>query len=121
VAGGSTITQQLAKNLFLSGERSYARKAQEVVITYMLEFWMDKERIFEVYLNVVEWGNGVFGAEAASQHYYGTSAANLSAAQAARLAVMLPKPRFYDKNRGSSYLARRTDLILRRMGSADLP
>lgn len=121
VAGGSTITQQLAKNLFLSGERSYVRKAQEVVITYMLEFWMDKERIFEIYLNVVEWGNGVFGAEAAAQHYYGVSAANLSAAQAARLAVMLPKPRFYDKNRGSAYLARRTDLILRRMGSADLP
>ncbi|HJV88114.1 MAG TPA: monofunctional biosynthetic peptidoglycan transglycosylase [Noviherbaspirillum sp.] len=121
VAGGSTITQQLAKNLFLSGERSYARKAQEVVITYMLEYMMDKERIFEIYLNVVEWGVGVFGAEAAAQHYYGVSAANLSAPQAARLAVMLPKPRFYDKNRGSSYLARRTDLILRRMAAAELP
>ncbi|WP_292931119.1 monofunctional biosynthetic peptidoglycan transglycosylase [Noviherbaspirillum sp.] len=121
VAGGSTITQQLAKNLFLSGERSYLRKGQEVVITYMLEYMMDKERIFEIYLNVVEWGVGVFGAEAAAQHYYGVSAANLSAAQAARLAVMLPKPRFYDKNRGSSYLARRTDLILRRMGAAELP
>lgn len=121
VAGGSTITQQLAKNLFLSGERSYVRKAQEVVITYMLEYMMDKERIFEIYLNVVEWGVGVFGAEAASQHYYGISAANLSSVQAARLAVMLPKPRFYDKNRGSGYLARRTDLILRRMGGAALP
>jgi monofunctional glycosyltransferase len=121
VAGGSTITQQLAKNLFLSGARSYIRKAQEVVITYMLEFLMDKERIFEIYLNVVEWGNGIFGAEAAAQHYYGVSAANLSPAQAARLAVMLPKPRFYDRNRGSSYLARRTDLILRRMNSAELP
>jgi monofunctional biosynthetic peptidoglycan transglycosylase len=121
VAGGSTITQQLAKNLFLSGERSYLRKGQEVVITYMLEYWMSKERIFEIYLNVVEWGNGVFGAEAAAQHYYGISAANLSPAQAARLAVMLPKPRFYDKNRGSSYLARRTNLILRRMGAAELP
>ncbi|RJG05109.1 monofunctional biosynthetic peptidoglycan transglycosylase [Noviherbaspirillum cavernae] len=121
IAGGSTITQQLAKNLFLSGERSYLRKAQEGVITYMLEFWMDKERIFEIYLNVVEWGNGVFGAEAAAQHYYGVSAAQLSASQAARLAVMLPKPRFYDKNRGSSYLARRTNLILRRMGAAELP
>ncbi|HJV83625.1 monofunctional biosynthetic peptidoglycan transglycosylase [Noviherbaspirillum sp.] len=121
VAGGSTITQQLAKNLFLSGERSYLRKGQEVVITYMLEYMMDKERIFEIYLNVVEWGVGVFGAEAAAQHYYGVSAASLSAAQAARLAVMLPKPRFYDKNRGSSYLARRTDLILRRMGAAELP
>lgn len=121
VAGGSTITQQLAKNLFLSGERSYLRKAQEVVITYMLEYWMDKERIFEIYLNVVEWGNGVFGAEAAAQHYYGVSAASLSNYQAARMAVMLPRPRFYDRNRGSAYLARRTELILRRMGSADLP
>ncbi|MQR01347.1 monofunctional biosynthetic peptidoglycan transglycosylase [Glaciimonas soli] len=121
VRGGSTITQQLAKNLFLSGERSYIRKGQEFIITYMLEFWMDKERIYEIYLNVVEWGNGVFGAEAAARHYYGTSAANLSASQAARMAVMLPNPRFYDKNRGSAYLARRTGLILRRMGSADLP
>ncbi|MFI4940449.1 MAG: monofunctional biosynthetic peptidoglycan transglycosylase [Burkholderiales bacterium] len=121
VAGGSTITQQLAKNLFLSGERSYFRKAQEFVITYMLEYWMEKERIFEIYLNVVEWGNGVFGAEAAAQHYYGISAAGLSAGQAARLAVMLPDPRRFDKNRTSAYLARRTELILHRMGSADLP
>ncbi len=121
VAGGSTITQQLAKNLFLSGERSYLRKGQEVIITYMLEFWMDKERIFEIYLNVVEWGVGVYGAEAAAQHYYGTSAAQLGAAQAARLAVMLPNPRFYDVHRGSGYLMRRTDLILRRMNSAALP
>lgn len=121
VAGGSTITQQLAKNLFLSGERSYLRKAQEFIITYMLEFLMDKQRIFEIYLNVVEWGNGVFGAEAAAQHYYRTSAANLGAEQAARLAVMLPRPRFYDKNRGSGYLAARTSLILRRMNAAALP
>jgi monofunctional biosynthetic peptidoglycan transglycosylase len=121
VAGGSTITQQLAKNLFLSGERSYWRKGQEVIITYMLEFWMDKERIFEIYLNSVEWGTGIFGAEAASLHYYGISASQLGAAQAARLAVMLPKPRFYDTHRNSDYLARRTALILRRMGSAELP
>lgn len=121
VAGGSTITQQLAKNLFLSGSRSYFRKAQELVITYMLEFWMSKERIFEIYLNVVEWGSGVFGAEAAARHYYGVSAANLSASQAARLAVMLPNPRFYDSHQSSTYLARRTGLILRRMGSAELP
>jgi monofunctional biosynthetic peptidoglycan transglycosylase len=121
VAGGSTITQQLAKNLFLSGERSYLRKAQEVAITYMLEFLMDKERIFEIYLNVVEWGVGVFGAEAAAQYYYGVPAASLGPEQAARLAVMLPRPRFYDKNRGSGYLARRTDLILRRMSAAELP
>lgn len=121
VAGGSTITQQLAKNLFLSGDRSYLRKGQEVVITYMLEFWMDKERIFEIYLNVVEWGVGVYGAEAAARHYYGVSAAQLDAVQAARLAVMLPNPRYYDTHRGSAYLARRTDLILRRMSSAALP
>ena len=121
VAGGSTITQQLAKNLFLSGQRSYLRKGQEFIITYMLEFWMDKERIFEIYLNVVEWGNGVFGAEAAARHYYGVAAADLSPAQAARLAVMLPNPRYYDKNRGSAYLERRAALILRRMGAAELP
>lgn len=121
VAGGSTITQQLAKNLFLSGNRSYWRKGQEFIIAYMLEFWMDKQRIFEIYLNVVEWGNGVFGAEAAARHYYGIPAASLSASQAARLAVMLPKPRFYDRNRGSAYLERRTALILRRMGAAALP
>ncbi|MDB5762748.1 MAG: mtgA [Herminiimonas sp.] len=121
VAGGSTITQQLAKNLFLSGDRSYVRKAQEFAITYMLEYWMDKERIFEIYLNVVEWGGGVFGAEAAARHYFGVSAANLGASQAARLAVMLPNPRFFDKHQGSNYLAHRTGLILRRMGSAELP
>ena len=121
VAGGSTITQQLAKNLFLSGDRSYLRKAQEFVITYMLEFWMDKQRIFEIYLNVAEWGTGVFGAEAAARHYFGVSAAQLSPSQAARLAVMLPNPRFFEKRQGSVYLTQRTSLILRRMGSADLP
>lgn len=121
VSGGSTITQQLAKNLFLSGERSYLRKGQEVVIAYMLEYWMDKERIFEIYLNVVEWGNGVFGAQAAARHYYGVPAASLSASQSAKLAVMLPNPRYYDTHRQSTYLARRTGLILRRMGSAELP
>lgn len=121
VSGGSTITQQLAKNLFLSGQRNYLRKAQEFAITYMLEFWMEKDRIFEIYLNVVEWGNGVYGAEAASEHYYGISAAALNPSQAARLAVMLPNPRLYDKVRNSSYLEQRTALILRRMNSADLP
>jgi len=121
VAGGSTITQQLAKNLFLSGERSYLRKAQEVVITYMLEAVMSKERIFEIYLNVAEWGVGVYGAEAAARHYFGVPASRLSRYQAARLAVMLPRPRFYDTHRGSAYLARRTELILRRMTAAELP
>jgi monofunctional biosynthetic peptidoglycan transglycosylase len=121
VSGGSTITQQLAKNLFLSGERSYYRKGQELIITFMLEMCMDKERIFEIYLNSVEWGIGVFGAEAAARHYYGISAAALSPSQAARLAVMLPKPRYYDKNTGSAYLQRRSEIILRRMNSSELP
>lgn len=121
IKGGSTITQQLAKNLFLSGERSYLRKAQELVITYMIEFWMSKQRILEIYLNVVEWGNGVFGAEAAARHYFGVSAAKLSPAQAAQLAVMLPSPRRYDGNRGSAYLARRSAAIQRWMADAELP
>lgn len=121
VYGGSTITQQLAKNLFLSGQRSYLRKGEEFIITFMLEAVMDKERIFEIYLNVVEWGVGVYGAEAASRHYYGISASSLSASQAARLAVMLPNPRFYDQHRSTAYLQRRTDLIMRRMRSSALP
>ena len=121
VAGGSTITQQLAKNLFLSGKRSYFRKAQEFVITYMIEFWMDKERIFEIYLNVVEFGRGVFGAEAAARHYYGIHASALSPSQAARLAVMLPNPRYYGRLQNSAYLVERTEIILQRMNSADLP
>ncbi|KQQ47330.1 monofunctional biosynthetic peptidoglycan transglycosylase [Duganella sp. Leaf126] len=121
VAGGSTITQQLAKNLFLSGSRSYVRKGQELVITYMLEMLMDKQRIYEIYLNVVEFGTGTFGAEAASRHYYRTSAASLSAGQAARLAVMLPNPRYYDKHRDTSYLNRRTATILARMNAVEVP
>jgi monofunctional glycosyltransferase len=121
VKGGSTITQQLAKNLFLTGERNYVRKAQELVIAYMLEFWLDKARILELYLNVVEWGNGVFGADAASEHYYGVSAAHLSVEQAARLAAMLPNPRHFDKNRNSPYLAVRTERIAHWMPDADLP
>ncbi|MBQ5950370.1 monofunctional biosynthetic peptidoglycan transglycosylase [Massilia sp. ST3] len=121
VGGGSTITQQLAKNLFLSGSRSYLRKAQEMVITFMLETVMSKKRILEVYLNVVEYGRGVFGAEAAARHYFKTSAANLTSAQAARLAVMLPNPRYYDKHRTTNYLVRRTNAIQRQMRFADLP
>jgi monofunctional glycosyltransferase len=121
VGGGSTITQQLAKNLFLSGSRNYLRKGQELVIAYMLESVMDKERILEIYLNVVEFGRGVFGAEAAARHYFHTAAANLSPAQAARLAVMLPNPRYYDRHRDTNYLARRTAVIQRRMNAAELP
>ncbi|VCU69522.1 Penicillin-binding protein 1F [Pigmentiphaga humi] len=119
--GGSTITQQVAKNLFLSNSRNYLRKGQEVVITYMIELVMSKRRILELYLNVAEWGEGVFGAEAAARHYFGTSAANLSAYQAARLASMLPRPRFYDRNRGSAYLASRTDRLLRWLPGAAIP
>jgi monofunctional biosynthetic peptidoglycan transglycosylase len=121
VAGGSTITQQLAKNLFLSGERSYLRKAQEALITLMLEAVLDKRRILELYINVVEWGIGVFGAEAAARHYYGSSAAALGPEQAARLAAMLPRPQFYDRNRGSAYLAGYAERIQGRMGDAQLP
>jgi monofunctional glycosyltransferase len=121
VGGGSTITQQLAKNLFLSGWRSYIRKGQELVIAYMLESVMSKERILEIYLNSVEFGRGVFGAEAAARHYFHTTAASLNPSQAARLAVMLPNPRYYDKHRETNYLARRTSVIQRRMAFADLP
>lgn len=121
VAGGSTITQQLAKNLFLSGERSYFRKAEELSIAWMLEFWMDKQRIYEIYLNSVEWGDGIYGAEAAAQHYYRIPASRLSAWQAARLAVMLPRPRYFDTHRNSPYLAQRSRVIARRMGAAELP
>jgi monofunctional biosynthetic peptidoglycan transglycosylase len=121
VAGGSTITMQLAKNLFLSGKRSYIRKAEELVITYMLEAFWDKERILEVYLNSAEFGVGVFGVQAGAKHHFGVNAMQLSAEQAARMAAMLPRPKFYDKNRGSSYLQRRTASILRQMGGVDIP
>ncbi len=121
VAGGSTITQQLAKNLFLSASKTPWRKAQEAVITLMLETVMDKRRILEIYLNVVEWGPGIFGAEAAARHYYGLSAAQLSAEQAARLAVLLPNPRKFGRLPNSAYLAARSQIILGRMGAAELP
>ena len=121
VRGGSTITMQLAKNLFLSGERSYLRKAQELAITYMLEAIMSKRRILEIYLNVAEWGNGVFGAEAAARHHYGVAAAQLAPAQAATMAAMLPRPRFYDRNRGSPQLERRAAFVQRWMWEVSLP
>jgi monofunctional biosynthetic peptidoglycan transglycosylase len=121
VRGGSTITQQLARNLFLSREKSYIRKGQELIITWMLETLMDKQRIFEIYLNSVEWGNGVYGAEAAARYYFKTSASQLSVAQSARLAVMLPRPRYFDEHRGAAYLAQRSRVIARRMGAAELP
>lgn len=121
VAGGSTISQQLAKNLFLSSTRTPWRKAQEALITVMIENVMSKQRIFEIYLNVIEWGNGVFGAEAAARHYFGTSAGQLNAYQSARLAAMVPKPRFYDRVRTTPLLERRTYVILNRMDGAQVP
>jgi monofunctional biosynthetic peptidoglycan transglycosylase len=121
IVGGSTITQQLAKNLFLSGERTLLRKGQEFVLTLMLEALLDKRRILEIYLNSVEWGEGVFGAEAAARHYYKKSAAQLSAYEAARLAVMLPRPRHYEKLPNSGYLASRARTIVARMGDVQLP
>lgn len=113
VRGGSTITMQLAKNLFLSGERSYVRKAQELVITMMIEAVMSKRRILELYLNLAEWGEGVFGCEAGARHHFGVSAAQVGPAQAARMAAMLPRPRYYDRNRSTPYLERRSATIQR--------
>jgi len=121
VAGGSTITQQLAKNLFLTPSRSYVRKGQEAVITLMLEALLPKRRIFEIYLNVIELGSGVFGVEAASRHYFSTSAASLSAAQGARLAAMAPNPRFYERNPGAPGLNRKIGIIIARMPASELP
>jgi len=121
VAGGSTISQQLAKNLFLSSKRSSWRKLEEAIITVMLETVLSKQRIFEIYLNIIEWGNGVFGAEAASRYYFDKSAANLDAWEAARLASMVPNPRYYDRNRSTAFLDKKTNLILSRMPSAEVP
>ena len=121
VVGGSTITQQLAKNLLLSGERTLLRKGQEFVLTMALELLLPKQRILELYLNHVEWGEGVFGAEAAAQHYYGKPASKLSAYEAARLAVMLPRPKYFEKLPNSPYLNSRAGTIVARMGDAVLP
>lgn len=142
IVGGSTITQQLAKNLFLSGERSFMRegeefaegldyviafapgfmrKGQELVITFALEAFLPKERILEIYLNSVELGKGVFGVEAAAQHYYRKSASKLTPYEAARLAVMLPRPKFFEKTPNSAYLSSRAQTIVARMGDAELP
>jgi monofunctional glycosyltransferase len=121
IVGGSTISQQLAKNLLLSGERSLLRKGQELVLTMVLEHTLSKERILEIYLNNVEWGEGVFGAEAASQHYFRKPASRLSPYEAARLAVMLPAPKRFEKTPGSSYIAGRASIIVARMRAAELP
>lgn len=119
--GGSTISQQLAKNLFLSDQKTPWRKLQEAVITYMLEKVMAKRRILEIYLNMIEWGENVFGAEAASQHYFGVKASALTPRQAAFLASMVPNPRFYDRNRTAKKLLKKTDIILKRMPSSQIP
>ena len=121
IVGGSTITQQLAKNLFLSGERTLLRKGQELVLTLLLESLLSKQRILEIYLNSVEWGDGVFGAEAAARHYFHKSAAQLNAYEAARLAVMLPRPKYFEKLPNSAYLAERSNVIARRLSDAELP
>ena len=121
VAGGSTISQQLAKNLFLSGSKNPLRKVEEAILTVMIEAVLDKRRIFEIYLNVIEWGDGVFGAEAAAQHYYKMSAARLGKNQSAKLASMVTNPRYYDDNRNDRRLLRKTAIIQRRMAYADIP
>lgn len=121
IVGGSTITQQLAKNLFLAGERTLVRKGQELVITLLLEQFLSKQRILEIYLNHVEWGEGVFGAEAAAQHYFRKPASKLNAYEAARLAVMLPRPKYFEKLPNSGYLSSRAGVIMGRMGDAQLP
>lgn len=121
LVGASTITQQLAKNLFLSGERTLFRKAQEFLLAQYLEYFLSKRRILEIYLNHVEWGAGIYGAEAAAQHYFGRSAAKLNALQAAKLAVMLPRPRYYQHQQQSRYLNKRARTIVKRMQAVDLP
>ena len=121
IVGGSTITQQLAKNLFLSGERSLARKAQEFLLSFMLEALLSKERILEIYLNNVEWGEGVFGAQAAARHYFRVDAEWLTPLQSARLAVMLPAPKRFEKRPGSAYVSGRAVTIVQRMAAVELP
>ena len=121
VVGGSTITQQLAKNLFLASERSLLRKGQEFAITFMLERLLSKQRILEIYLNSVEWGEGVFGAEAAAAHYFHVSAAQLSPSAAARLAVMLPAPKRFEKRPASAYVTGRAGTVMARMGAVEVP
>ena len=121
VAGGSTISQQLAKNLFLSGDRNWWRKAQEAAITFMIEAVMSKRRVLEIYLNVIEWGGGVFGAQAAARHHFGVPAGRLAPEQAARLAAMVPSPRRYGPGADTAYLQKRTEIIRARMSAARVP
>jgi monofunctional glycosyltransferase len=121
VAGASTISQQLAKNMFLSGSRSYLRKGQEAIITWMMESMLSKRRILELYLNLAEWGDGVFGAEAAARHHFGIPASALNPEQAAWLAAVLPSPKRYDRGRETPYISGRMMTISARMPSAQIP
>lgn len=121
LVGGSTITQQLAKNLLLSGERTVLRKAQEAALAVWLEAFLSKRRILEIYLNNVEWGEGVFGAQAAARHYFRVDAARLGPEAAARLAVMLPAPKRFEQRPGSAYVTGRAATIVARMGAVELP
>ena len=120
-AGGSTITQQLAKNLFLTSHRSYIRKGEEAIITVMIETIWDKQRILTAYLNVAEFGNGIYGVEAAAQHYFDKSAANLNRDESALLIVMLTNPKYYEDNRGDRRLRNKQRIINKRMKNAVLP
>jgi monofunctional glycosyltransferase len=120
-AGGSTITQQLAKNLFLWPEKSFIRKGEEALITLMIESTWSKRRILEVYMNEIEWGTGIFGAEAAARHYFGISANELSEHQAAMLASMVPSPQYYDRKGETEGLSRQTEVILERMNKVAIP
>ena len=121
LVGGSTITQQLAKNLVLSGERTPVRKAQEFVLTFALEALLPKRRILEIYLNNVEWGEGLFGAQAAARHYHRVDAAQLGPMAAASLAVMLPAPKRFEKRPASPYMAGRAATVLARMPAVEIP
>lgn len=121
VAGGSTISQQLAKNLFLSGQRTPWRKAEETIITLMLETILSKKRILEIYLNVIEWGNNVYGIEAASLHYFSTYATDVNSFQSAKLASMIPNPKYYERHQDSSRLIERSGIILSRMNGVSVP
>jgi monofunctional glycosyltransferase len=121
VAGGSTISQQLAKNLFLSRARTPWRKGEEALITVMLETALEKRRILELYLNLIEWGERTFGAEAAARRHFGTAAAALDAGQAARLAAMVPNPRYYERRGTTPFLARQTAVIRARMAQVRVP
>ncbi|MGO1283124.1 MULTISPECIES: monofunctional biosynthetic peptidoglycan transglycosylase [unclassified Psychrobacter] len=120
-AGGSTITQQLAKNLFLTSHRSYARKGEEAVITVMIETLWDKQRILTAYLNVAEFGNGIYGVEAAAQHYFNKSAANLNRDESSLLISMLTNPKYYQDNQGDRRLRNKQSIIKKRMNNAVLP